>query len=1136
MSRLETSRKVVFGDRNHLRSGHRRPHTGVACCSKPLMVRRSSVGRVGVMVGLHVGSLVEHPRVPGIGRVGAIAGARVRIDCFESVAAQVVGSQWVADTECRPVKLLAQTRVYWQDPDTGSWRTGRVVGGDAQRYFVRLPNSELDFQVPEDQLRVRWDLPVDNPVDVLVAGANESAYFRNARLPMLHSLVSQRAASGGASALLSSAVEIFPHQVHAALTVLSDPVQRYLLADEVGLGKTIEAGLVIRQVLLDQTGARVAVIAPDVLCRQWRRELREKFFIDEFSQKQLVISAHETPKEWSDYHGFDLVVVDEAHQLVQVEDPRQSPYRELASIAHSARRVLLLSATPVTSRVTTHLGLLHLLDRHLYRWADRPTFQRKFELRKQLANAVYALNAEFESLLPAAIGEVAALIPTDPQFSMLADRVSELLTPEGELHSESDRGELGIRVEALRAHISETYRLHRRMIRHRRSQVLEGGDELATMPFELTGRRSPETILLDSPWQQLAQDCLLMWRSRVADWLFDHGDEDQWTAYGQALAILVSRADGVSLDLADALRWRLTGDKIAATRSGLTEEECLLLSNPRVIPAESAVLDLLTDGAGEDEQTAALINVLLPVLKRHRCAVVFCGSGALAISVSGYLRQRLPADYVAEHTERQDAAVCEASVARWREQGGILVVDGSADDGLNLQDADAVVHARLPWSPNRLEQRIGRVDRYGGDSVRQAARQYVVTSPDGEDAFLGAWLSLLTEAFGIFNRSVSALQDSIDQGLAAIWAAGVTDGPEGLVRMGPRIRDDLARERKEIDGMDMLESIHDSGTGTRDIAAAIGLLEMGWRDIESAVVGYAGDGSGGLRFSHHRRGPRQQLIEFERGSAAPLLAPRIFARAGAALRPATMQGGFNRTSVMRIPGTRLFRIGNPFIDMLESTATIDDRGQASVFARRDASVRGEPEVYFGLDFLVEADIGAALQLTGEDLGTRKAVRRQADCIFEPFMLRVWVPAADDKAVDSPNLLAWLDRPYDKARGDINLNLLRIDPLHDLFGGAAKFADAARAAQMTGRRELARVSDLASRCGDAQKQAAQALAVQSAQARARQAAGRIITDTESYLVDVRLAEALISGLLRPHVGIMSVACVVRGNLAVVNRVS
>ena len=370
----------------------------------------------------------------------------------------------------------------------------------------------------------------------------------------------------------------------------------------------------------------------------------------------------------------------------------------------------------------------------------------------------------------------------------------------------------------------------------------------------------------------------------------------------------------------------------------------------------------------------------------------------------------------------------------------------------------------------------------------------------------------------------------------AIWAAGIADGPQGLIGLGPKIRDDLVRERREIDGMDMLESVHASGMGTRDIPASIGMLELGWRDIESAVVGYAGDGSGGLRFSHHHAGIRQQFVKFERGPAAPLLAPRTFARAGAALKPATMQGGFNRTSALRTPGTRIFRMGSPFIDMLASTVTIDDRGQASAFTRRDISLRGEPRVYFGIDYLVEADISAALELTGQDPEARNAVRRQADCIFEPFMRRVWVPAGEDTAVDSPEFLQWLDRPYAPDGGDVNLNPTRITPLLDLFGGVAKFADAARAAELTSRRELARVTDLTSRCEQARKSAVQALAVQNAQAQARRAAGRMITDTESYLMDVRLAEALVSGLLQPRIKLVSVVCLVRGNLATAKRVS
>ena len=185
---------------------------------------------------------------------------------------------------------------------------------------------------------------------------------------------------------------------------------------------------------------------------------------------------------------------------------------------------------------------------------------------------------------------VAALIPADPQFAHLAGQVSELLTATGDLLNESDREKLATRVEALRAHISETYRLHRRMIRHRRSQVLKADDELTTMPFELTGRQAPEMILLDSPGQELTQDGLLQWQSQVTNWLIDNGAEDQSAAYGRILAVLTSRADGVSQDLADALRWRLGGDTATATRTGLTKEERLILRSPQIMPTEAGVL------------------------------------------------------------------------------------------------------------------------------------------------------------------------------------------------------------------------------------------------------------------------------------------------------------------------------------------------------------------------------------------------------------------------------------------------------------------------------------------------------------------------------------------------------------------
>jgi ATP-dependent helicase HepA len=1078
---------------------------------------------------LQIGNMVEYPGARGIGRVGEIDGTQVRVDYFESVVELIAESRWVAADVCLPVKLDVQTRIYWQDPDTGAWRTGRIVGGDPAMYFVRFPNSASDSRVPEAQLRVRWDLPVRNPVDVLAAGAHESGYYSNARLPMMRSLVAQRAACGSAFALLSSGVDIFRHQVHAAMTVIGDPVQRYLLADEVGLGKTIEAGFVIRQALLDEPTSRIVIVAPDSLRRQWREELVGKFFIDDFPSAVITISAHQTPESWCRYQGYDLVVVDEAHQLVQVDDPSRSPYRELATLAHSARRLLLLSATPLTSRVTTCLALLHLLDPDLYRWTEQEVFERKFRLRKQLANAVFALDADFAALLPGTIEEIRDLIPDDPRYQRLAKQALTFLTADGDLRSEDDHGALAMGVEALRAHISETYRLHRRMIRHRRLQVT--AEDSVAQQYVLSGRNQPAHVELDTARQQLVQEALLSWQTGIANWLIDEGLEKEAPIFGQALGVLVSRTDNASSDLADTLRWRLHLDAQAAARAGLDEGERVMLSAPPIAPHESHILDQLGGETDSRRELTRLAEALQPILGEYKKVVVFCGAGALATRLAGILEGEYPKLRVSAHTQQVGAESCDIAVTAWRTNGGVLVADDSAEDGLNLQAADAVVHCRLPWSPNRLEQRIGRVDRYLGGVQGRPPRQYTVTSPDGEYVLPGAWLGLLDHGFGIFTQSVSALQDSIDQGLADIWATAALDGPEGLSGLTEKVSEDLKRERRDIDSMDMLDSIHDARTGVVDIAASIGELELNWRYIEAATVGFAAENAGGLRFRKYDVGPGGQFTQFERGNNDPLVPSRILAKGGTHLRPAMMRGAFERSAALKVLGTRVFRSGDAFIDMLARTVWIDDRGQATVTLRRDPRADGA-FVYFGFDFLVEANIDDALFMVEGDELSRNALRRQADCLLAPFSRQVWVQAATKTAVDHQGQLDWLNRPYKPVhdRGnDINLNAQRVGPLLDLFGGRARFEGAARFAENIARSELQRVTDLTARCDEARQQATANLMVRRVQADARRAAGRIVTDTQSYATDIAIADALVAGLSAPRVNIISVICLVRGTL-------
>jgi ATP-dependent helicase HepA len=122
-------------------------------------------------------------------------------------------------------------------------------------------------------VNVRWRRPVSDATPFLATLAAESRRFYDGRSNFVHAYLSRATAYQRITGLASASVELHPHQVEAARRVLEDVSQRYLLADEVGLGKTIEAGIVIRQHLLDRSPGKVVVVVPGALTSQWRLEL-----------------------------------------------------------------------------------------------------------------------------------------------------------------------------------------------------------------------------------------------------------------------------------------------------------------------------------------------------------------------------------------------------------------------------------------------------------------------------------------------------------------------------------------------------------------------------------------------------------------------------------------------------------------------------------------------------------------------------------------------------------------------------------------------------------------------------------------------------------------------------------------------
>ena len=297
----------------------------------------------------------------------------------------------------RATRLSAQQRVWWFDEER--WIVGRIDSAqDAQgdAYYVHLPNGSTKV-VRASELRVRWSVPLADPLGLLKAGTVETRFYHLCRTPFLRSVLWQRSTSLGLGGILSAAVEIHDHQVGAARRVLADPIPRYLLADEVGLGKTIEAGMVLRQLLLDTGGDRD------------RHRARPDRRAVEAGTRRPSSGWITCPASWR-WPGTRrsnrirpetrmLTIVDEAHRLTERVDyggdsDRDRQYEALRAIAHSSTALLLLSATPVRSNEDAFLGLLHLLDPANYPLTDLDGFRRRVEMRDDLAQAMSAISAE----------------------------------------------------------------------------------------------------------------------------------------------------------------------------------------------------------------------------------------------------------------------------------------------------------------------------------------------------------------------------------------------------------------------------------------------------------------------------------------------------------------------------------------------------------------------------------------------------------------------------------------------------------------------------------------------------------------------------------------------------------------------
>src|SRR5438105_2398405 len=332
--------------------------------------------------------------------------------------------------------------------------------GDFHRYTVEAAGKKPQVRSEAD---LRAVPPRAGPAEQLASGRWGAPEDFELRSEVVRLDLERRADALGA--LFASRVYVKPHQVSAAHHVLSAAQPRFVLADEVGLGKTIEAGLVLSALLHAGLVRRCLVVAPSHLTVQWLAELFYKFnLVVTLMEPDRARDARQGPPDpdapgspWARHHlvvtslewlsragkeaeeaaeaGWDLVVVDEAHHLRGAR-----AYEVAGAIAKRTWGLLLLTATPLQLDPAEYHALLRLVDP-----APAAT---EAELRARLAR-----QGDLST-------EVRALLAGDEKA---ADRIAKLFPDDAELAR--------LRGPALLAHLAESYGLSARLLRNRRAVV-----------------------------------------------------------------------------------------------------------------------------------------------------------------------------------------------------------------------------------------------------------------------------------------------------------------------------------------------------------------------------------------------------------------------------------------------------------------------------------------------------------------------------------------------------------------------------------------------------------------------------------------------------------------------------------------
>lgn len=562
-------------------------------------------------------------------------------------------------------------------------------------------------------------------------------------------------------ALVDAQVDLNPHQVDAALFAFHSPLSKgALLADEVGLGKTIEAGLVLSQKWAERK-RRILIITPSNLRKQWHQELTEKFFLPcellearsynnavklgqfrpfEIQDKIVICSYQFARSKAPDVNAarWDLVVIDEAHRLRNVYKPANIVANTLKQALKEAPK-LLLTATPLQNSLLELFGLVSFVDEQVF--GDLKSFREQFASLDE--DKVFdLLKARLKPVCHRTLRrQVAAIVPYTKRHPMV-----ENFTPE----ESEDR----------------LYNLVSEYLRRDNLQALPNSQK-ALMILVLRKLLASSTFAIAGALNSLITRLKAKLEAQQPKPLAEELDEDY-----ESLDETAEEWDDDPVDIepmSDSERTALQTEiadlesfyNLAISVTHNAKGKSLLTALEKAFTTQKLPRKAII--FTESRKTQDYLQRLLSDSPYKDGVVLFNGSNTDPTS------RKIYAEWLEKHegtdkvTGSRSADMRSALVDYFREKGQIMIATEAGAEGINLQFCALVVNYDLPWNPQRVEQRIGRCHRYG-----QSHDVVVVNFVNRKNEADQRVFQLLSEKFHLFEGVFGASDEvlgSIESGV-----------------------------------------------------------------------------------------------------------------------------------------------------------------------------------------------------------------------------------------------------------------------------------------------------------------------------------------------------------------------------------